>query len=112
MGVPGASIELGQVIGYGCMIEMIQYLDEYAGSTEPIEPNHVGLGHVAFLVDDMNEFKKHLEEEGVKFCTDPIVLDTSSWVHFMDPDGIRIEVMEFKEDAIKAYKKDDGDRMI
>ena len=105
MGVPGAKIELAQVTGYGCMLEMIQYLGEHAGSTERIEPNHVGLGHVAFLVDNMKEFKQNMEAVGVEFCSEPIELSTSSWVHFYDPDGIRVEVMEFTPELLAAYKK-------
>ena len=102
MGVPGASIELAQLVGYGCMLEFIQYLD-HVGSKQRIAPNHAGLGHVAFLVDDLDAFKAHLESEGVEFCSEPIVLDTSKWVHFYDCDHIRVEVMQFSKPLLDQY---------
>lgn len=92
MGVPGAYLELAQVVGYGVMVELYQYL-EGTGSREPIEPNRVGLGHLCFYAEDFNAFIQMLESHKVPFASRIVKLTKGQWVHFLDPDGIRIEVM-------------------
>lgn len=92
MCVPGASLELAQVVGHGVMVELYQYL-ESSGSREPIAPNHVGLGHLSLGVDDFGAFMAQLQAHHVPLCSDIVKLTKGQWVHFFDPDGIRIEVM-------------------
>jgi lactoylglutathione lyase len=96
MGVPGASLELCQVTGYGCMIEFIRFVTS-SGSDEIIKPNHIGVGHTSFLVKNLEILIEGLRSEGVKIASPIIKLPGSSWVHIIDPDGIRIELMEFKQ---------------
>lgn len=94
MCIPGASLELAQVTGYGCMLEFIRFVTS-EGSDEKFLSNHIGTGHVSFLADDLPAVIDHLKSVGVEFCSDPVVLPNSSWVMFYDPDGIRVEIMEF-----------------
>jgi lactoylglutathione lyase len=96
MGVPGASLELCQVTGYGCMLEFIRYMTS-PGSAEAIMPNHIGVGHASFLVKDLGSLIDNLKKEDVKIASPIVRLPASSWVHIIDPDGIRIELMEFKQ---------------
>lgn len=94
MCVPGASLELAQVEGYGCMLEFIRFMTS-EGKDEKFLSNHIGTGHVSFLVDDLPAVIEHLKSEGITFCSEPVKLPNSSWVMFYDPDGIRVEIMEF-----------------
>lgn len=94
MGVPGASLELVQLKGYGTILEFYIY-PNHPGATAPIAPNHVGASHPAFLVSDLHAFVDAAEKEGIEMPDGIVELDTSRWIHILDPDGIRIEIMEF-----------------
>lgn len=92
--VPGASLELAQVTGHGCMLEFFRFMTS-PGDDTPFEVNKVGTGHISFLVDNMDDAVACLKEHGIKFVSDPVRLPNSSWVMFFDPEGIRVEIMEF-----------------
>lgn len=92
--VPGASLELAQVTGHGCMLEFIRFRTS-PGDDTPFAVNKVGTGHVSFLVDDMDEAVAYLKSVGIRFVSDPVRLPNSSWVLFYDPEGIRVEIMQF-----------------
>lgn len=60
--------------------------------------NPVEKGHIAFRTDDIEAFKKHLTEKGIKFS------DYGAWamkgweqIFFYDPEGNVIEVHQVKE---------------
>ena len=94
MGIPGACMELVQLKGYGALLEFYMY-PKHPGPTTPIVPNHVGASHPAFLVSDLYAFVESARAEGIEIPDNVVELDTSRWVHIKDPDGIRIEIMEF-----------------
>ncbi|MBD5094952.1 MAG: VOC family protein [Subdoligranulum sp.] len=94
MCIPGASLELAQVKGYGFLLEFIRFVTG-EGSDEKFLSNHIGTGHISFLVDDLPAAIEHLKSQGVEFCSEPVMLPNSSWVMFYDPDGIRVEIMQF-----------------
>ena len=96
MGVPGASLELAQMVGYGVMIEVARYMTS-PGSDAPIAPNHVGVGHVAFLVNDLPALLEVLQAKGVELASERMIVPelNITWIHVLDPDGIRVEFMQF-----------------
>lgn len=96
MGVPGCTLELAQMVGYGVMLEVAQYLTA-SGSDAPIAPNHIGVGHVSFEVNDLAGLVAHLESQGIQMASERMIVPelNITWVHVLDPDGIRIEFMQF-----------------
>ncbi|MBQ9165555.1 MAG: VOC family protein [Oscillospiraceae bacterium] len=95
MGNPGGDLELAKLVGYGTTIEVSQYLHS-AGSDAPIEPNRIGVGHASFIVNDLPALVAYLEEQGVEMAPRMIVPELNiTWVHVFDPDGIRVEFMQF-----------------
>jgi len=97
MGIPNAGLDLVQLKGHGALLEFYTYPDS-PGPDTPVVPNHVGAAHAGFLVHDLHAFIKELIELGVQVPNGIVELDTSRWVHIVDPDGIRIEIMEFFAD--------------
>lgn len=94
MGVDKAALELAQVAGYGCLIEFLVHVGA-PGPKEYPKPDCIGVGHPAFLVKDLRGFVKELRGRGVQMGGEIVELPTSRWVHVIDPDGVRIEIMEF-----------------
>jgi len=55
-----------------------------------------GLYHLAFCVDNLDELAARLKAESVKFILDPIQLRADRKIAFIeDPDGVRIQLIEF-----------------
>jgi catechol 2,3-dioxygenase-like lactoylglutathione lyase family enzyme len=83
-------------VGYGSEVELIQFLTE-EGTDAPIAPNHIGIGHISFEVNDLVSMIKYLESKGVKMASERMIVPelNITWVHALDPDGIRIELMQF-----------------
>lgn len=96
MGVPGATLELAQMVGYGVMVEISQFLTA-EGTDAPIAPNHIGVGHISFEVSDLPALIEYLEGKGVKMASERMIVPelNITWVHVLDPDGIRVEFMQF-----------------
>tara|TARA_B100000941_G_C28088171_1_gene342186 strand:- start:115 stop:474 length:360 start_codon:yes stop_codon:yes gene_type:complete len=57
--------------------------------------NPLERGHIAYRTDDLDEFKKHLENKGIKY-SDWGKTAVAGWkqIFFYDPDGNIIEVHE------------------
>jgi glyoxylase I family protein len=96
MGVPGCTLELAQLVGYGGEIELIQFLTA-EGTDAPIAPNHISIGHPSFEVNDLASLVEYLESKGVKMASERMIVPelNITWIHALDPDGIRIELMQF-----------------
>ena len=96
MCVPGCKLELAQLVGYGAEVELIQFLDA-VGTDAPLEPNHIGVGHISFEVYDLQAMVAYLEEAGYKMASEVMVVPelNITWVHALDPDGVHIELMQF-----------------
>ena len=53
------------------------------------------LTHLAFEVDDLAQFEKHLERQGVKYSDGPHLKEDGSGFAFIDaPEGYEIELMQ------------------
>jgi len=96
MGVPGCTLELAQLVGYGGEIELIQFLTA-EGTDAPIAPNHISIGHPSFEVNDLASLVEYLESKGVKMASERMIVPelNIAWIYALDPDGIGIELMQF-----------------
>lgn len=92
MDVPGASLELAHLTGYGFCLELMTYL-RGSGSKVDIAPNHVGVGHISLGIANFEEFVTCLRDQGVRFVSEVTKVNVGQWVFICDPDGIRIEIM-------------------
>jgi len=71
------------------LIELCQYP---AGGPVQVQPD---LTHLAFEVDNMDAFARHLEEKGLKFSDGPTKSLFESTIAFIDaPDGYEIELIQ------------------
>ena len=82
-------------------LELLEYLSPPSPVDRPMPNNTLGAMHVAFHVEDMKATVKELEAKGIRFFTRPNVvtegpLNGWTWVYFCDPDGITLELIEYK----------------
>ena len=54
------------------------------------------LDHIAFSVEDMDEFMDRMRSDGVEIAKEPYTLGTSMIAFIKDPNGIWIEIIERK----------------
>jgi catechol 2,3-dioxygenase-like lactoylglutathione lyase family enzyme len=103
IGLPGAhahcriaKIEVGEVI-----LEFMQYIYP-PGRELKGNPNDVGIPHIAFEVDDLEDMYKTLKQQGVSFKSTPLALTNSrhhpmyGWleVDLYGPEDITIQLMQ------------------
>jgi catechol 2,3-dioxygenase-like lactoylglutathione lyase family enzyme len=87
-------------------IELLCYKTPKGGSIPANSlANTVGLRHIAFRVDDINAVVSKLRDAGVKLLGEPVVVPETVVTHdaghkmlcyFHDPDGVLLEVTEYK----------------
>jgi lactoylglutathione lyase len=62
------------------------------GGPVQVQPD---LTHLAFEVESLEEFAKHLEKLGIKYCDGPTTSSTGTKFAFIDaPEGYEIELIE------------------
>lgn len=92
--------------GGGVRIELLQYVAP-AGVALPenSRANTLGLRHVAFRVDDIAGLAARLRAAGVTLFSDPVKVPAGvvkfaagdkSLLYFLDPDGVILELAEYK----------------
>lgn len=64
---------------------------EAAGLVDGIEP---GFLHFGFVVDDVEMAAEELSETGVEFVMEPSIFGELQIAFFVDPAGVRIELLE------------------
>ena len=100
-----AEVVYVQPRGGGPRIELIHY-HAPAGVALPecAQPNTIGLRHVAFRVEKMDEIYRRLLEAGVEFVGPPVKVPGGVVQHdagdkrlcyFHDPDGVILELAEY-----------------
>jgi catechol 2,3-dioxygenase-like lactoylglutathione lyase family enzyme len=100
VGVPDASLrQVSLWVGESSTMELIEYGNRPATSTESVPNNYLGAAHVCFKVADVHATKAELEAKGVAFYSDVNVVDSGPlagwrWVYFSDPDGLALELVE------------------
>lgn len=101
LGVPNAKLRLAVFkVGHG-EIELLQYLSPESPVERPVPSNTLGAMHVAFEVENMRQKYEELKSKGIEFLSEPNVvtegpLNGWTWVYFKDPDGITLELIEYK----------------
>jgi len=92
--VDGRARIRSQFISHGTLqIELLAFVDPPAGGTPSPRRNLLGLTHLAFFVDDVDEAAARLAA-----CGGTVLDDTRSnpgveLVFVADPDGVRVELM-------------------
>jgi lactoylglutathione lyase len=92
--VPGATIPLSRH-----HIELVEYVNP-RGADIPLDTNRTGVGHWAFMVDDIHAEFKRLKALGVTFKAEkPIAIEEGVnkggyTIYFLDPDGITLELIQ------------------
>ncbi len=80
-------------------IELVEY-EHPRGPAMALQTNSPGVGHWAFVVDDINAEVTRLRALGVRFKSESPNLITEgvnrggSTIYFLDPDGITLELMQ------------------
>ena len=99
---PGAEERLGTMLlpGSGVLMELIQYRNIESTPYHP-KIQDIGVGHVAFMVKDMDLVLERLDAEGVKTLgREPGAYQLNPKtraIYTTDPDGFFLEVMERQE---------------
>ena len=100
IGIPGASLRISIVRApAGGSIELIEYVTP-KGRRIDLRTNNYGVGHVAFLVQDLKKMYETLTANGVRFISQPVWLKSNDgqadWgvCYLKGPDDITIELIE------------------
>jgi catechol 2,3-dioxygenase-like lactoylglutathione lyase family enzyme len=104
VGLPGTKIRAAflEVPNSSEILEMFQYVTP---SSKPIAadalPNDIGVGHICFAVDDIDQTYENLLAQGVEFRSPPVTISKDHpkaagvrFCYFRDPDGILIEILQ------------------
>ena len=93
----------------GPRIELLQYIQPEGESVDVNSfPNTKGLRHIAFNVDNMNEFVERLKANGIWFVNDPVLVPDhilphsshkKSLCYFFDPDRVLLELAAYESDV-------------
>ncbi|CAK2927092.1 VOC domain-containing protein YaeR [Vibrio crassostreae] len=86
------SYKLDLALPNGAQIELFSFPD---APERPSFPEDQGLRHLAFCVDDVQQFKSYLEGQGIDI--EPIRVDEftgKSFTFFADPDGLPLELYQ------------------
>ena len=86
------SYKLDLALPNGAQIELFSFPD---APERPSFPEAQGLRHLAFCVDDVQNAKSYLEEQGIE--VEPIRVDEftgKSFTFFADPDGLPLELYQ------------------
>lgn len=92
--VPGETIPLSRH-----HIELVEYVNPH-GEDIPLDTNRTGVGHWAFMVDDIHKEYDRMKALGVRFKADkPVAIEAGVnkggyTVYFYDPDGITLELIQ------------------
>lgn len=93
--IKGAFVELGD----GHQLELIQYINPPVGDGQ-LNRNDAGASHLAFIVEDIDEFYADKSQRGLTFNSDPASLYDDNGkllrkaLYAQDPDGNWLEFVE------------------
>jgi len=92
--VPGQTIPISRH-----HIELVEYVHP-RGDDILLDTNRTGVGHWAFIVDDIHAEFERLKGRGVEFkAEEPIAIEAGVnkggyTIYFLDPDGITLELIQ------------------
>jgi|SRR5687768_3463725 len=104
--IPGTKVKgvFFQVPGTPTAIEMFEYVAPEKSKSVPGDwlPSDIGVGHIAFEVDDIDAAYERLRKQNVTFVSEPVTLPPTHkdvggvrFCYFKDPDGILLELIYF-----------------
>ena len=104
VGIPGTKVKgvFFAVPNTPTLIEMFQYVAPRASRPIPAGslPSDIGIGHLAFQVDDIDAVYEKLREKNVPFVSGPVTLPETHkdvggvrFCYFKDPDGVLLELI-------------------
>lgn len=102
LGVPDAVLDVAFLLlpSSTTRIEMVQYVSPQASPTDVSRANSLGFGHFALEVEDVRATYDELVAKGVAFVSPPVdVNGTVRFCWFLDPDGNRVEIIQFDVDT-------------
>lgn len=93
--------------GEGSKIELFSY-ENSKGKSSWSDHEDVGAQHIAFYVDDVKKATEYLRSKGITIIGEPMEMKSGqtageSWVHFMSPWGLEMELVESHKG--KDYEK-------
>lgn len=104
VGIPGTKVRAAflEVPNSSTTVEMFQYL---SADSKPIPkdmlPSDIGVGHICFTVDDIDEAYTNLSAQGVEFKSTPVTISKDHphagnirFCYFYDPDGTLLEIIQ------------------
>jgi catechol 2,3-dioxygenase-like lactoylglutathione lyase family enzyme len=108
VGFPDAHLKVAQLRvpgqplppGANHHIELVEYVHPHGRDDLDLATNHTGVGHWAFIVDDIHAEFARLKALGVRFKAEaPVAIEAGVnkggyTVYFMDPDGITLELLQ------------------
>jgi catechol 2,3-dioxygenase-like lactoylglutathione lyase family enzyme len=92
--VPGTTVPVSRH-----HIELVEYINP-RGEDIPLDTNRTGVGHWAFMVDNIHAEFKRLKSLGVQFRAEqPVAIEEGVnkggfTIYFYDPDGITLELLQ------------------
>lgn len=105
IGYPDASLRVAQFqlpdgphTVSGHILELVEYLHPRGEQIEP-GTNNIGMGHLAFETDDIDELLTRVRAKGGKTVSEPVdivagINKGGRTVYVRDPDGITLEFVE------------------
>lgn len=80
------------------ILELFEYVAP-RGAAADVRTNNPGSAHLALVVDDLPALHCELASKGVRFRSDPIMIDAGAnkggcSVYVLDPDGITVELFQ------------------
>ncbi|MFQ6076676.1 MAG: VOC family protein [Candidatus Bathyarchaeia archaeon] len=77
-------------------LELMGVKEGVATVPSPLKETDIGVKHIAFLVDDVDEAYEELKKRGVDFTSEPIATrGTHKIVFFNDPDGNVLQLTQW-----------------
>lgn len=106
VGLPDVRAEYAKMAipGRETALELLKYYSPPGGADpENGVPNRIGLRHMAFKVDDIEEVIRRLKGEGVEFFSDIQEYKPADkkLVYFLGPDDVILELAEYEGGVVR-----------
>jgi catechol 2,3-dioxygenase-like lactoylglutathione lyase family enzyme len=98
VGLDGVSIDTRMVHFNGVVLELLQYESPPGKKFEALNCD-VGVSHIAFQVNDIQDEYRRLTAAGVEFFSEPKAITDGpyaggAWCYCRDPDGVSVELIQ------------------
>lgn len=99
IGVPGSQVQGRMLAGHNCFLELFTFITPESDGPAPADfgPNHLGLRHLCFYVDNLELEYDRLLSLGASAQGSLQMRHGISAVYLRDPEGNLIEIAEFPD---------------